>query len=254
MFTSLIHGLTYQIDVWLHIAAGSVALCTFWTAAAVRKGGQLHRKAGKLFMLAMCTILATGVLLVARRFADGQLTAGTYLGYLFFITGQTCWLAWRAVQDKADWRAMVARPTWHLWMWTSLLAGIATFILGIRAGDPVLIGFALIGPSLFVRMWRFARRGPTRSNWHVVQHYTSILGAGIATHVAFLGVGMSHVWPLLAKVWPSLPPALIYAFPWYAPIMIATVALIALNRRYASKGRALTSDVRSKAIRTTSAA
>lgn len=239
MSTSLLHGLTYQIDVWLHIVAGSVALATFWTAAAVRKGGQLHRRAGKLFMLAMCAILATGVLLVVRRFADGQLTAGTYLGYLFFITGQACWLAWRSVQDKGNWRAMVARPAWKFWIGSSLLAGTASFFLGMRAGDPVLIGFSLIGPALSSRMWRFARRGPTRSNWHVVQHYQSILGAGIATHVAFLSVGMSHVWPLLAKVWPAMPPALIYAFPWFAPVTVAMAALVVLNRRYAGKGREL---------------
>ncbi|WEN14881.1 hypothetical protein PY254_16865 [Rhodanobacter sp. AS-Z3] len=239
MFSSLLHGLPYQIDVWLHVAAGSIALATFWTAAAVRKGGQLHRNAGKLFMLAMCGILATGVMLVLRRFADGNPIAGTYLGYLFFITGQACWLAWRAVQDKADWRVMVARPAWRMWMWSSLLAGIATFALGMQTGNPVLLGFSLIGPALFVRMWRFARRGPTRSNWHVILHYQSILGAGIAAHVAFLGVGMAHVWPLLAKVWPSLPPALIYAFPWYAPIAMAVVAVFVLNRRHGSKGRTL---------------
>lgn len=239
MFPSLLHGLPYQINLWLHIAGGAVALTTFWTAATTRKGGPLHRKAGRLFMLAMCAILATGVMLVVRRFADGDPTSGTYLGYLFFITGQACWMAWRAVQDKADWRVMVARPAWQLWMWSSLLAGIATLALGLQTGNPVLLGFSLIGPILFARMRRFARRGPARSNWHVIQHYQSILGAGIATHVAFLGVGMSHVWPLLAKVWPTLPPALVYSFPWYAPVAVALIALAMLNRRYGSRGRAL---------------
>lgn len=239
MFASLFHGLPYQIDVWLHVVAGSVALATFWTAAVVRKGGPLHRSAGKLFMLAMCAILATGVILVLRRFADGNITAGTYLGYLFFITGQACWLAWRAVQDKADWRAMVARPAWRIWMWASLSAGIATFLLGMRTGNPVLLGFSLIGPLLFVRMRRFALCGPTRSNWHVILHYQSILGAGIATHVAFLSVGMAQIWPLVATIWPALPPALVYAFPWYAPVAMAVIAMVVLNRRHGSKGRAL---------------
>lgn len=239
MSLSLLEGLPYQINLGLHIAGGSVALAAFWTAAVVRKGGRLHRGAGKIFMLAMCAVLATGVLLVLKRFADGALVSGVFLGYLFFITGQACWMAWRAVQDKADWRGMVARPAWRLWMMSCLLTGVGALVLGLRVGDPVLIGFSTIGPLLAIRMWRFARRGPAKSNWHIVQHYQGILGAGIATHVAFLGVGMQHVWPFVVKVWPALPQALVYTFPWYAPLTAATVALLMLNRRYGRQGRAV---------------
>lgn len=239
MSLSLLEGLPYQINLWVHIVAGSWALATFWTAATARKGGRLHRNAGRIFMLAMCAVLASGVLLVLRSFAHGALVSGVFLGYLFFITGQACWMAWRAVQDKADWRVMVARPAWRLWMLSCLMMGVGAFVIGLRVGNPVVIGFSLIGPVLGVRMWRFARRGPERSNWHIAQHYKGILGAGAATHVSFLSIGMSHVWPQVAKVWPALPPGLLYTFPWYAPATAAGIALLVLNRRYGHKGRAL---------------
>lgn len=239
MSLALLEGLPYQANLWLHMCGGCVALAAFWTAAGARKGAPLHRSAGKLFMLSMCLVLASGVLLVVRRFADGERESGMFLGYLFFISGQACWMAWRAVRDKADWRGMVARPGWRLWMLSCLVTGIAALSIGLHAGDPVLIGFSTLGPLLGIRMWRFARRGPRRSNWHIVQHYQGILGAGIATHVAFLGVGMSHVWPLIANVWPAVPQTLIYAFPWYAPLAFATIALVLLNRHHRGKGRPL---------------
>lgn len=237
--SSLLEGLPYQLVVGLHIAAGTVALASFWTAAIARKGAGAHRSAGKVFMLAMCVVLVTGIPLTAQRFALGQSAGGLFLGYLFFITGHASWLAWRAVKDKADWRVMVARPLWELWIAAGLLAGIGVLAAGMRLGNPLLIGFSVIGPLLAVRMWRFARRGPTRSNWHIVQHYRSILGAGIATHVAFLSVGMAQVWPLLARVWPGLPQTLIDLFPWVAPVAVALCAQVLLDRRYARLGRSL---------------
>lgn len=237
--SSLLEGLPYQLALWLHISVGSVALVCFWTAAIARKGAGPHRSAGKVFMLAMCVVLVTGIPLTAQRFYVGESVGGLFLGYLFLITGHACWMAWRAVQDKADWRVMVARPLWWYWIVAGLVAGVGVLVAGLRLGNPLLIGFSLIGPLLSLRMWRFALRGPTRSNWHIIQHYRSILGAGIATHVAFLSVGMARVWPLLAKVWPDLPQTLIYMFPWVAPVALALIAQMLLDRRYGRLGRSL---------------
>lgn len=237
--SSLLEGLPYQLAVWLHVAAASVALASFWTAAISRKGARPHRGAGKVFMLAMCVVLTTGIPLTAQRFAVGNPISGLFLGYLFFITGHACWQAWRVLQDKADWRVMVARPLWWIWIFASLVIGVGVLVAGLRLGSLLLIGFSVIGPLRAVRMWRFSRRGPTRSNWHIIQHYRSILGAGIATHVAFLNIGMAQVWPLLAKVWPALPQSLVYMFPWVAPIALALVAQALLDRRYARMGRNL---------------
>lgn len=43
----------YQTLVACHAAIGTIALAAFWSAAFLRKGSPLHRRAGQLFLLAM---------------------------------------------------------------------------------------------------------------------------------------------------------------------------------------------------------
>lgn len=222
----------YALLVLAHAASGSVALVAFWWAARLRKGSPHHRRAGRVFMLAMGAVLVTGFPLAAQRLLDDRPVEAFFLAYLLVITGQACWMAWRAVTDKGDWRAMVARPAWHAWTWACIGSGAVGLWLGLRTGSPVILGMSVIGPLAGSSMWRFARRDAQRGNWHVVQHYQAILGAGVATHVAFLAIGMRPAWRALQAAWPGLPPVLVEVFPWAAPLLVASVAGVALGRRY----------------------
>lgn len=228
----------YASIVLFHVACGAVALAAFWSAALARKGGRVHRGAGKAFLLAMCAVLVTGVPLVAQRLADGHPVAAFFLGYLFLITGQACWSSWRAVRDKADWRRLVSRPAWRAWMWGCLAGGAAGLVLGVRTGQPVILLMSCIGPLIALSMWRFARRGPVRANWHVVEHYQGMLGAGVAVHVSFLNIGLKPLWAWLRVAWPALPPALVEVTPWALPLLVATIAAGMLGRRYKRPRRA----------------
>ena len=58
-----------------------------------------------------------------------------------------------------------------------------------------------------------------------------MLGAGIATHVAFLSIGMRPLWQWLQSR-TSVPPQLIELFPWAAPLLVAMLVGYRLNRRY----------------------
>ena len=100
----------YRLFVALHVACGVVALVSFWTAAWLRKGSPRHRLVGRVFLLAMCGILASGLPMTVHFLQTGRTIAAAFLGYLLVITGNAMWMAWRAVTDKRDWRAMVARP------------------------------------------------------------------------------------------------------------------------------------------------
>lgn len=225
----------YTAFLWLHIASGVIALATFWTAALARKGGPRHRLAGRVFLLAMCVILVTGVPLAAQRFLEGRANAGVFLGYLLVITAQAMWMAWHAVRDKRDWRAMVARPAYAGLQWGSGLAGLGVLALGIAQGIALFIGFSLIGIVLAVQMRQFAMRGPKRPNWHVQQHYQAMLGCGVATHVAFLTIGLRPAWAWLERH-TAVPPALVELLPWFGPVAVALIAAIWLDRRH-GRGR-----------------
>ncbi len=222
----------YALLVLAHAGAGSVGLVAFWTAALLRKGSPRHRRVGRVFLWAMAAVLGTGVPLAAQRVLDDRPVEAFFLAYLLVTTGQACWMAWRAVTDKADWRAMTARPAWRAWALACLGSGAVGLWLGLRTGHPVILGMSVIGPLAALSMWRFARRDAQRGNWHVVQHYQAILGAGVATHVAFLAIGMQPAWRALRAAWPGLPPVVVEVFPWATPLLVATVAGILLGRRY----------------------
>ena len=226
----------YGVFLVLHIAAGGVALLAFWIAGLSRKGSQRHRLVGRVFLLSMCGILATGVVLAVQRFLDGRTLAGIFLAYLLVITAQAMWMAWRAVTDKRDWRAMVARPAWRGLALASLGAGLAVFGVGVVYGVPLFMGFSLVGIVAGIQMMRFARRGPRRANWHVVQHYQGILGCGVATHVAFLSIAMRPLWAWL-QAHAALPAMAGQLFPWFAPLAVAVVAGVLLDRKYARGSR-----------------
>ena len=226
----------YAVFLALHILAGTIALLAFWGAAALRKGSPRHRLVGRVFLLAMCGILASGLVLAAQRFLDGRTLAGVFLAYLLVITAQAMWTAWRAVTDKRDWRAMVARPAWRALMLASLGSGVAVLAVGVANGVPLFMGFSLVGIVAGVQMAVFARRGPRHANWHVVQHYQGILGCGVATHVAFLSIAMRPVWAWL-QAHAAVPAAFAQLFPWFAPLAVAVVAGVWLDRRYARPRR-----------------
>ena len=222
----------YRLFVALHVISGVIALLSFWTAAWLRKGSPRHRLVGRAFLVAMCGILASGVPMTVHFILTERPVAAAFLGYLLVITGNAMWMAWRAVTDKRDWRAMVARPAWRAWTLATLASGGGVAVLGLVLGEALFVGFSSIGLLLGVQMLQFARRGPRHANWHVVQHYQAILGCGIATHVAFLGIAMRPAWAWL-RTHAALPEQLAQLFPWFAPVAVAVVAGIWLDRRYA---------------------
>lgn len=222
----------YPVFVALHVLLGTVALITFWSAAWMKKGSPRHRAVGKVFLLAMCGVIVSGIPLVIERvFFRQQLIGAVFLSYLLPLTGQACWLAWRAVTDKRDWQAMTSRMGWHLTLWLPVLFAIPVLVIGVMKTQWLFIGFSMIAFFNAWQMLRFAKRGPSRSNWHIVQHYQGMLGAGIATHIAFLGIGMQPVWRWL-KTTTDVPPTLIELFPWFAPVVVATAAAVWLGRKY----------------------
>lgn len=227
----------YRWIVAIHVCAGVLALLTFWGAALLKKGSPRHRAVGKVFLLAMAVIVLTAFpILVQFAVYRQQPRSALFLAYLIALTGNAAWLAWRAVTDKRDWRQMTRRIGWHLSLWPVLLLALTVAAVGLSTREPLMISFCGLGLFAGWRMLRFARRGPQRPNWHLVQHYQSMLGAGIATHVAFLTIGMRPVWAWL-RTHTTVPALVIELFPWLAPVLVAVLAGLWLNRKYAARGR-----------------
>jgi hypothetical protein len=111
----------------------------------------------------------------------------------------------------------------------------ANALVGLFMADRmqlVIVSFSLIGISTFISMRRFAAQPPTEPRWWMRQHLNAMLGNGVATHIAFLSIG-------LPKLLPWLAGPVFQNVAWLAPLGVAALAGVYLGRKYlGAPGRA----------------
>lgn len=214
----------YRYLVIAHIAAGSIALLTFWIAAIARKGSPMHKRIGKYYLTAMIGIVATALPMALVFLARGRTGTGVFLSYLVIITASGMWLAWRSIQLKRD-RATFFNRRFRQVAWLNVLSGLAVFGMGLHLGSSLLMGFCWVGVIIGTGMLRRAAKPPVMANWWLREHYGSMLGNGVATHIAFLGIGLNGF--LKSFGIPTL-----MLLPWFAPLLVAGAAAVYLDRRY----------------------
>lgn len=217
-----------QFAVFVHLAAGTVALATFWAAALARKGSPLHVAIGRTYLAAMCLVLVTSAGLAAAFITGGRPAIGTFLAYLVVITATACWLAWRAIRTKRTPERYFGRGLRRIG-WLNLGAGLLTFGIGVQLGIGLLMLFSWIGILGGAVMVRQAGQSPAGNpRWWLREHYLNVLGMGVATHVAFLSLGLNR---LLAPFGIE-PPQMI---GWTLPLVVALLAGAWLDRRYGAR-------------------
>ncbi len=209
---------------YLHIIAGAMALVTFWTATLLRKGSPRHVAVGRVYLQAMIAVMVSAIPLSVAAFIRGQHVTGLFLLYLILITGTACWTAWRAIRDKNDIARFVS-PAFRGLAWLNLAAAAAVFALGAHYQNPVLMGLALVGLINGPAMLSFAKREPNNRRWWLAQHYSGMIGGGVATHIAFLSLGLTRLLPPEHRNTTQL-------VAWFAPLLLAVVARVWLDRKY----------------------
>lgn len=208
----------------VHIALGALALVAFWSAGLARKGSPVHLASGKVYLLAMAVLLVAAVPLTIRLGLRGVTHFAWFLGYLLLITATACWTAWRAIRDRRDW-ARYTGPVYRVLAALNLAGGVAIAVLGLRLGNPVFMIFSLPGLIGGAAMLRFTRRAPADPRWWLRQHLGAMTANGVATHIAFLSIGL----PKLLPMWSG--PTL-QMLAWVGPLAIATLARVIASRRH----------------------
>jgi hypothetical protein len=219
----------YSISFFIHAGLGTLALATFWLAGLSRKGSPLHRAAGKVYLPAMAGLLLAAVPLVIGVIGQRPV-AGSFLLYLLVITTTSVWLSWRAIADKKDW-ARYTGPVFRGLMWLNLVSALAIAAVGLLLAKQmqlVIVAFSGIGLMGFVRMRRFSRAAPADPRWWLGEHLGAMLGNGVATHIAFLSIGLPKLLPMLAG--PTLQNV-----AWLGPLVVAFVAGAYLTRKFLPK-------------------
>lgn len=221
---------TYEIVRIVHAVIGTAALASFWTAGFARKGSPVHRSAGKVYLGAMTAVVASGVPMTIMIALSGRTVVASFLAYLLVITASSIWQSWRAIADKRDFAAYTG-GTYKLFAWLNILAGVGVFGLGFVKQVTLFQGFSLIGVIGGVSMLRYAKRGPEDARWHLREHLGAMLGNGVATHIAFLSIG-------LPRLVPALRDSQAYQLlAWFGPLAVALALRFVLRARYAPQSQ-----------------
>ena len=216
----------YALVLIAHVAVGTVALAAYWVAGFSKKGSPLHRAAGKVFMLTMLLILATSLVFVARMVGSRTLGNAAFFAYLIVISGTALATGWYSLKFKRE-HARYFGGWYRALALFNIACGAGVLALGIGSGHPVLIGFSLVGLLRGGGMWRLAAQ-PESPRWHLREHLGSMIGNGVAVHVAFLLVGLDR---LLPAGWQGHTELI----GWLLPLTIAGIASVVFGRRYAAK-------------------
>jgi hypothetical protein len=214
----------YKLFVWLHLSAGTVALFAFWLSAVLRKGSRSHIRVGRLFLIAMSGVLLTAAPLAGFAFSRGLTIVGVFLLYLVVITGTACWTAWRAIRDQRAFERFTG-ITYKSLAWINIVAGVIVLVLGLRFDQIIFVGLSTVGLVTGPLMLRFAHKRPQDRRWWLVEHFSGVIGAGVAMHIAFLSIGAARFLPSSIAEYSQM-------FAWFGPLVVAFTARLWITRRY----------------------
>jgi len=222
----------YQILLFVHGLSGLVALITFWVAALAKKGSPLHVRIGKTYMIAMLGIIVTALPMAIIIGMRGNSGVATFLAYLVVITASSMWLGRRAIRSKRDQTAM-RDGVYSAVAALNLVASAVVFAIGLKTSEVLLMGFSVIGFFTGSRMLIRRMRPLTMTRWWMKEHIAAMVGCGVATHIAFLSIGINRVIDMLGLHAPEG----FGLVAWMAPLAVATATGLWLDRKYVPKER-----------------
>jgi hypothetical protein len=216
-----------EILLAAHVAGGAVGLVSFWVPALTKKGSPLHRRAGRVYVRGMAVVLATSVPLSVVSFIEGNWVAGTFLLYLFVITGTALYTGLRALKSRAGPQELIT-PMYVATAWATFLSGAAVLVVGVATQTWLLAGFSLIGLTAGPSALAFMRRPPTDPRYWWYEHFGGMIGTGIAAHVAFLNFGGQRLIPgFNLGDWGMLA--------WFVPVVVGLAAANRIEAHYRAK-------------------
>jgi hypothetical protein len=220
----------YRFLLAIHGLAGLVALITYWVAAIAKKGSRVHRGAGKTYLVAMSGIVVTAMPMAIIIGFRGKHGIATFLAYLVVITATSMWLGWRAIRRKRD-QLGFRDNRYAAVAVLNLMASAVVFAIGLKMSMALLMGFSVVGVVTGVQMWVRRVKPMVATRWWLEEHFSAMVGCGVATHIAFFAIGLDRS----IRAVGIDPPGWYHLIAWFLPLSLSFVAVPLLRRKYMSK-------------------
>jgi hypothetical protein len=220
----------YRILLAIHGLAGIVALVTFWAAAFAKKGSPSHRWVGKAYLIAMCGIVITAIPMAVVIGMRGKYGIATFFAYLVVITSTGMWQGWRAIRRKRD-QAGFRDNAYIAVALLNLTASVVVFVVGLKVSEVLLMGFSAIGTITGLQMIIRRAKPMLAMRWWLEEHFAAMVGCGVATHIAFLAIGLDRS----IRAVGIDPPRWYHLIAWFLPLSLSFVAVPWLRRKYIPK-------------------
>jgi len=197
MLSGVLDGL-----LWVHVAAGAVALLAGLVAIGTEKGGRRHVRAGRTYVASMAVVVTTALPLAAVNANYFLFSIAVFSGYLVFS-------GWRTLSRKRPEPGVAAPVDWAA---NLAMIGFGLAMVGLGGADLLdgdglgvaLVVFGAIGLALAGSQVRSIYSPPEDPREWFSRHIV-FMGAGyIATVTAAVTVNLVMLPPVLRWVGPTL--------------------------------------------------
>lgn len=203
--------------LWLHIAAGFTGFFVAPVALITRKGGEAHRRWGKIYFWAMTVATLSAMMVAAYRPNTFLFLIGIFSFYLAFAGYRVLFRKHPEKGQRAttlDWSVaaitLLASLAMIVWGATNLIHGPAGL-------NPVLIVFGILGASSAGTDIKAFLRPPQERNAWYFDHMSGMVASYIAAVSAFAVVNLTFLPPLVRWLGPAAigVPLLSLWIRWY---------------------------------------
>lgn len=211
----------HNINIILHVTAGSLALTTGLAALIAAKGGALHKLIGKLFLLLMAVVITTGLIGV---FVFGR---NTFLLVITVLSGYLAFSGYRIIKLKSNKLKLADVAVCIL-----SLASVSYFLYYFKSvgmiWSPVII-YSTVGYFVIIAFYdliRYLIPKKTYKNLWMYEHVLKMVSAFSGLLSAFIGTVFPQYQP-----YSQFLPSVLGAF-----IAIGFMISISLKRKDIAAG------------------
>lgn len=234
----------HQLLLVVHIAIGTIAIVAFWVPVASKKGGRLHRQAGRIYTWAMYAVAISAIAMssivlfdpIGVRFPDRNLdparaaniaSQSRLFAVFLFMLGLLVLSGLRhgllALQVRKNPSAFKSLRHITLVASLSIMAVIVGFV-GYQASSILLMIFGFIAGSGAFSMIRDIRKTSFTRREALYAHFNGLIGTGIGAYTAVIVFGGSRLLSqILTGQWQVIP--------WVTPAIVGTIIIQRMKRQ-----------------------